>query len=188
MEPCGHRRYQLPTSSISSGLLCPFFYSSHPSPFRVVPALAVFWDSCRGFLSNSYLRHRSGRNWHVSSWDMPAVCRAWLCPHVTACRSGALPHATPQERGSAALRLIWSVDKDSWGCFSGRLCISFHRTTCWPLSRRFTSFTSISQPHWQPPPPTSLCFKMPDDFVSSYLPALVFVSSTSPFNFEDLNS
>lgn len=29
--------------------------------FRVVPALAAFWNSCRGFLPNSYLRHKIGQ-------------------------------------------------------------------------------------------------------------------------------
>lgn len=79
---------------------------------------------------------------------MPAVCGARLCPRVTACRSGALPHATAREPAwQRGPRLIWLVDKDSWGGFSGQECIRFHRTTCWPLSR------DAHRCHGTPPPP-----------------------------------
>lgn len=89
-------------------------------PFRSSGLHQLIWTRA-GASCSLLLEAQSGRKWHVNSWDLPAVCRAWLCPHVTACRSGALPHAA----GSMDGERFCGVFSKSQAMLL--LCVSIHK-------------------------------------------------------------
>lgn len=151
---------------------CPFSGPASTSLSKLVPGLPP----------HPHWRPKPGRNWHVNSWKRPDVCRPWLCPaHVTACRSGAPPHA--QERATVAL------------C-GGRLSGVLVKVRFWLRCVRWSAAskrwvwnqadeTSLFLPHWKFPMKVKLFFRLlKQQWIrfTFYLFSLVICSQMRTFN------
>lgn len=62
----------------------------------------------------SHLGHKSGWSQHTHT-HIHSNCRPFPCPHVTACRSEALPHAATHKLGTvSSLQFIWWIVRYSY--------------------------------------------------------------------------
>lgn len=119
-DKCTAASFSLPLLPLPPCFLSQFFFSPHSSVtmLRSPRPQQQSW-TWSGQPACSHLGHKSGWSQHTHT-QIHSNCRPFPCPHVTACRSEALPHAATHKLGTlSSSRFIWWIvrysDKDQLG-------------------------------------------------------------------------